>query len=478
MNKVAKNYLYNLSYQILLIIVPLITTPYIARVIGAKGVGTYGYTNSIVQYFILFGCIGLNLYSQREIAYYQQDKNKRDKIFFELVILRIITVSISLVIYFFTLASHGQYSTIFMIMSLDIISSMFDISWFFQGIEDFQKIVLRNAIVKIAGVILIFTFVKSQSDLYLYILCQSSVLLLGVLSMWLYMPKFVSLSNCHNLELKRHIKPTIVLFLPQIAVSIYTTLDKTMIGALTNDNAEVAYYQQSQTIVRIVLTLVTSLGTVMLPRVANLFKQNEMEKVKEYLGVSLKFTFFLSFPMMFGLIAVSSNIVPWFLGSGYDKVVPNMMLISPILVFIAFSNVMGTQFLLPIGRQREYTLSVVLGTCINVFFNFILIPHFLSLGAAVATVIAEMCVTGAQLYFVRKDFNLLQILKDNYKYILSSIIMFVVVMFISLKLTPSIIHTLMIAICGTCIYFICLILMKDKLINDLSIKIKEKIKSL
>ena len=132
MNKVAKNYLYNLSYQLLLIILPIITTPYVSRVLGASGVGTYSYTNSITQYFILIGCIGLNLYGQREIAYYQNDLNTRNRTFFELFFLRCITLIISVVVFYFTMIMNSKYSFIFIIQILDIIASIFDISWFFQ----------------------------------------------------------------------------------------------------------------------------------------------------------------------------------------------------------------------------------------------------------------------------------------------------------------------------------------------------------
>ena len=297
MNKVAKNYIYNLIYQILILIVPLITTPYVSRVLGAKGVGIFSYTNSIVQYFILFGCIGLNLYGQREIAYVQHDKEKRNKTFWELLILRIITVSISLILFFCTLATHGQYSYVFIIMSLDILASMVDISWFFQGIEDFEKIVLRNFVIKITGVILIFLFVKSSDDLRLYVLCHSGTLILGNLSMWFYLPKLVGKVALKKLEIKKHVKPTIILFLPQIATSVYTVLDKTMIGYLTGIEEEVAYYEQGQKMVKIVLAFITSLGTVMLPRVANLFKLKEMKKIKQYLSKSFRFIFFISFPI-------------------------------------------------------------------------------------------------------------------------------------------------------------------------------------
>ena len=474
MNKVVKNYLYNLSYQILVLIVPLITTPYVSRVLGAKGVGTFSYTNSIVQYFILFGCIGLNLYGQREIAYVQHEKEKRDKEFWELVILRIITVSISLIVFYVTIPFHGKYESVFLVMSLDILASMVDISWFFQGIEDFKKIVVRNFIIKTVGVALIFLFVKSSDDLLLYVICHSAALFLGNLSMWAYIPKLVARVKVRKLEIKKHVRPTVVLFLPQIATSVYTVLDRTMIGFLTGVEEEVAYYEQGQKIVKIVMTLVTSLGTVMMPRVANLFKQNEMDKVKNYLSKSFRFVFFLSFPMMFGLMAVSCNIVPWFFGSGYDKVVPNMMVIAPILVIIALSNIMGTQYLLPTGRQKEYTLSVVTGCVVNFVLNLLLIPQFLSIGAAVATVIAETSVTGVQVYFTRKDFNFGEIIRSNKHYIDFSLIMFVPTYLLAKYLPPSIVNTFICVVVGGVIYAGLLFAMKDETLFEAVEKSKGK----
>lgn len=475
MNKVVKNYLYNLSYQILVLIVPLITTPYVSRVLGAKGVGMFSYTNSIVQYFILFGCIGLNLYGQREIAYVQHEKEKRDKVFWELVILRIITVSISLTVFYFTLASHGNYASVFLIMCLDILASMVDISWFFQGMEDFKKIVVRNFIIKTVGVVLIFLFVKSSDDLLLYVICQSAILFLGNLSMWAYIPKLVGKIKVSELEIKKHIRPTIVLFLPQIATSVYTVLDKTMIGLLTGVEEEVAYYEQGQKIVKIVMALVTSLGTVLMPRVANLFKQNEMEKVKNYLSKSFRFVFFLSFPMMFGLMAISNNIVPWFFGTGYDKVIPNMMVIAPILVMISLSNIIGMQYLLAIGRQQEFTISLVTGCFVNFSLNLLLIPYFLSVGAAVATVIAETSVTCVQVYFTRNDFKFGEILRDNKHYIISSLVMFIPTYLLANYLHSTIVNTFICVVIGGVIYVGLLFAMKDETLFEALGKIKGKL---
>lgn len=472
MNKVAKNYLYNVSYQLLLIILPIITTPYVSRVLGATGVGTYSYTNSITQYFILFGCVGLNLYGQREIAYYQNDLKKRNRTFFELFFLRLITLSLSIFIFYITMIMHSKYSFIFVIQTLDIIASIFDISWFFQGMEDFQKTVVRNFIVRLICVILIFTFVKSPNDLQLYVLCYSGTLLLGNISLWLYMPKYVNWNDVTDINIKKHIKPTIMLFLPQIATSIYTLLDKTMIGFITNNTAEVAYYEQSQTIIKTVMTVITSLGTAMMPRIANLYKNNKTEEINIYMNMSIRFVLVLSIPFTFGIIAISKGFVPWFFGKGYDKVIPNMMLIAPIIIFIGMSNVTGTQYLLPLGRQKEYTISVIAGAVINFVMNMILIRYFQSCGAAIATLIAELSVMLIQIYCLRKEFNFYLIFKLAVKYLLFGFVMFLSVKLISQQLAVSIISTFIEIVVGAIVYIILLVISKDKIIYIIKNNIK------
>ena len=472
--KVIKNYLYNLGYQVLIILLPLVTTPYVSRVLGAKGIGTYGYTNSITQYFILFGCFGLNLYGQREIAYYQNDIQKRSKVFFELLLLRIITVSISIILYYFSFCQNPTYGYIFSIQIIDVVASMFDISWLYQGMEDFKKIVLRNTLVKICGLIIIFMFVKSPADLPIYVLSYSATLLLGNLSMWMYLPKFVKKVNLKYLDIQKHLRPTIVLFLPQIATSIYTMLDKTMIGALTNNTAEVGYYEQSQKIIRMAMTIATSLGTVMLPRVANLFKEGKLDEVKESMYTSFQFISFLTFPLCFGLIGISKGFVPWFFGEGYGKVVYNMMIISPIIIIIGYSNVIGTQFLLPTGRQKEYTLSVCTGTVVNLCCNFLLIPMLLSYGAAIATVIAELSVTLVQVIATRSTFSYRYIFKLVYKYIIAAVLMLVVLLFLSNIMPVGILYTVIQMTAGCFVYFIVLIVLKDSSIYTVINKIKRR----
>lgn len=474
MNKVIKNYLYNASYQLLLIILPIITTPYVSRVLGADGVGTYSYTNSITQYFILFGCIGLNLYGQREIAYYQNDVRKRNRTFFELVFLRAITISISLIIFYLTMVQFSKYSSIFLIQTLDIIASIFDISWFFQGIEDFKRTVLRNFLVRLLCVTLIFIFVKSPADLPLYVLCYSGTLFLGNISLWLYMPKYVNKNDINGLNIKKHIRPAVMLFLPQIATSLYTYLDKTMIGYITDNTAEVAYYEQSQTIVKTVMTVITSLGTAMMPRIANLFKTNQYEEIKKYMNASIKFVLLLAIPFTFGIMGIAKGFVPWFFGEGYEKVVPNMMVIVPVIIFIGMSTITGTQYLLPLGRQKEYTLSVIAGAMINFILNIIFISIFGSIGAAIGTLFAEFSVMAIQLYILRNEFDLKYIFELAVKYIIFGLLMFVVVILLSNILSVSIVSTFVEIFVGAIVYGLLLLISKDSIFDILKAKIAER----
>ena len=470
--KIIKNYLYNLSYQILVIIVPLITTPYVSRVLGAVGVGTFSYTNSITQYFILFGAIGLNLYAQREIAYRQGNKKDYSVTFYEIFIIKALCLMISIVLFYIFATGYTKYTVIFYIQIIDIIAAIFDISWFFQGLEDFKKIVIRNFIVKIAGVICIFVFIKTSSDLWLYVLCHSLTILLGNLSMWIYVPSLVNKINLKSICLKKHIRPAIMLFIPQIATSLYTLLDKTMIGVLTGFESEVAYYEQSQKIVKIALTVATSLGTVMMPRIANVFANNEKEKIEYYMSQAFHFIFILSLPITLGLMAISPKFVPWFFGEGYNKVILNMIIISPIIFIIGLSNVIGTLYLLPTNRQKEYTSSVIIGSVTNIILNILLIPHFLSYGAAMATVCAETFVTLTQIYFVRNDFNLKLIFKSNFKYLILSLTMFSIVFSTGLLFEATISTTIIQIVLGILCYLILLLLTKDDLIISIVNKLK------
>lgn len=459
---IAKNFLYNLMLQIVTLFMPLITVPYVSRILGKEGVGVYSYTLSIVQYFVILGTLGISMYGNRQIAYVRDDKEKMSKTFWSITFLKIITTSIALVVYIFIFGSNKEYGFIYLIQSLNIIAAMIDISWLYMGLEDFKKTVTRNLAVKIICVISIFIFVKNYDDLYKYVLINACMSLFGNIVMWIYIPKVVLRVKIKFTDMRDHLIPALQLFIPQIAIQIYAVLDKTMLGLLSN-TGEVGLYEQSQKIVKLVLGLVTSLGVVMLPRMSNTFANGDKEKMNEYLNRSLQGVAYVSIPMAVGLSAISKEFVPWFFGPGFEPVTYLMIILTPILFLIAMSNVLGIQYLLPTNRTKEFTQSVMVGALINIIINLILIPKYKSIGACISTVAAEFGVTIIQYLSLRDNINIEKIAKSILKYTVSSIVMFSCVRFIGMYMGAKIITTIIQAFIGAIIYILILLLLKEEI---------------
>ncbi|NMP36970.1 MAG: flippase [Clostridiales bacterium] len=457
---ITKNYLYNLSYQVFVILAPLITTPYISRVLGVKNVGTYNYAQSIVDIFILIGCIGLNLYGQRQIAYVSDKPAERSRAFWELEVLRVLTLTVTAVVFIFSVVNRAENQRIYWFLFIEIAASVLDINWFFQGLENFKIIAIRNFVVKSLGILAIFLFVKNEQQLDIYCLCYAATLLLGNLSLWVYLPKQLVRIPLKSLRIFSHFLPSLVIFIPQIATSIYTMLDKTMIGLLSDDY-QVSYYSQGEKVVKLALTIVVSLSLIMLSRVAKSFAEDKLDEVKGSLIQSFRLVFLLGFPITLGLIGIAPDMVQWFFGDGYEPVIPVMMVISPIVLFIGLSGVTGTQFLVPTKRMKEYSGSVAVGMGINVILNFFLIRLLGSIGASIASVIAEFSVMALQVFFVRKDFEW-KLLKPAWKNAVSAVIMLDCIFASRLILPHNYWLTTAVQITGGfAIYAVCLLLLRD-----------------
>lgn len=473
---ISKNYIYNVSYQLLTLITPFITTPYLSRVLGPHGIGIYSYTTSIVSYFILLSSLGIANYAQREIAYNQDNPQIQSRTFFEINLLRIILVSISLGVYYLTIIHFPDDHLVYWIQALNIIAVLFDISWFFQGLEEFGKIVFRNFVIKVLSVVLIFVLIHNPDDLNKYIFLLGFMNILSGISIWFYLPHYLVKVPWKEIKIFRNFSIIIQLFLPQVAIQIYTVLDKTMIGAITGSPLENGYYEQAEKVVKLSLTIVTSLGTVMMPRIAYSYAHGKIDAIKEDMMRSYRFVWFLTIPMFFGFIAVSSNFVPWFFGPGYEKVVPLMQILSGLVIAIGLSNVTGIQYLLPTNQQNKLTLSVVIGAITNFVLNLLLIPHLQSIGAAIASIIAECVVTGVQFYIVRNVFSIVNIIASMKKYFISGCIMFAAIFTLAFILPPSIIHTFIIIAIGLGCYLGLLSLLKDSMLYMAINKIKNKVR--
>lgn len=474
---IVKNYLYNLSYQILTLIVPIITMPYISRVLGTENVGLFNFFQSIVSYFVLIGCVGMNIYGQREVAFCKNNRFRRTRVFCELQIIRFVTIMLSTVLYYFVIIKNSTgYSNYYAILLIELFAAFFDISWFFQGVEDFRLQAIRNFITKILGLISIFVFVKTEQDLDVYVFFYALTVMVGNVSMWFSLPKYLGRTNIQLFGILKHLGPIFIMFLPQIATSVYAYLDKTMIRVFLEGMegyTEVGYYSQAEKITKIILTVVTSLGLVMLSRVANRFSAGDIKAVNDYIKKSFKFLFIIAYPATLGLMAISNDMIIWFLGEDYARSAPCMMILSPIILLIGISNIIGTQYLLPTNRMKEYTISVSCGLVVNVVFNSILISRYGCLGAAVATVLAELSVTAVQFVFVRKEFSP-KILLYGWRSLIAGLVMGVCIFAVA-RITPStFVSTVMQVALGIIIYVVMLLLLKEPFIYGAIDRIKKK----
>ena len=471
---IAKNYIYNLIYQMLTILLPLVTTPYLSRVLGAENIGIYGYTISIVTYFILFGTLGVSMYGQREIAYKAEDKKSRSIAFWEIIILRTITLSISILLFYLVYGRTGEYALYYKILIIQLLANVVDISWFFQGLEEFDKTVIRNLVVKILSLVLIFVVVKTQNDLWKYFLLYVGAEFLGNITLWFYVPKYFEKVDIKTLGLKKHIKPILALFIPQIAIQIYTVLDKTMIGLITGDMEEVGYYEQAQKIVKSAITVLSALQIVMNSRIANAHSKKDDKEIKDCLKISLNFVWFLSTPMMFGMMAIAAKFVPWYYGDGFEGVIPILIYTAPILLAIGLNGITGTQFLVQTGQQKIFSKSVTIGAVVNIVFNLILIKMFKGIGAVIASVIAEITVLGIQLKYFKQQFKLREILKLSKECLISGIIMFIVVSILANYMNVSILNTVIQIMIGAIVYLVMLIILRYQFLIDIIKQVTRK----
>lgn len=473
-SSIKKNYIFNLVYHIFALITPLIVTPYISRVLKSDGVGRYSFTYSIITYFVLFGALGFSLYAQREIARFQDNRYEQTKIFWEIIVARLITVFASLIVHaalILTKAYGENYTFLMLVLSINIISCAFDISFFFIGNERFILIALSSVTIKALGVVLIIVFVKNESDVWLYALFQMLIVFFSNIILWLWLPKMLVKIDFRALSIKRHFLPSLHLFVPTIAASVYTMLDKTLIGVMIQgvdsntgkliSEIENGYYDHAEKIVKLVLTIITSLGIVMLPRNSHILSAEQNDEFKSNINLSLRFVFFIGLPISCGLAAVAFNFSPWFFGDGYEKVPYLIIVLCPLVLFIGLSNVLGIQYLLPKKRDKFYTISIVSGAAINIVLNLALIIPLRSFGAAISTVIAELLIAILMAVFSRKEINLFKSIGKSWRYFIGAFLMFTSVFLTQRFLKPSILNTFVLIAEGIFVYFVVLLVLKD-----------------
>jgi len=472
---IKKNYIYNLSFTVYNSLIQLITLPFIARVLGKGNIGLQAFTISLSQYFVFFAVLGIAMYGIREIAFVRNDKTKLTNTFIDLWLILLVTTIISSFFYvIFIYFQAPELKTLLWVQGIALFTVCFDITWFFQGLEDFKTIAIRNIFVKTLVVISIFVFIKSKNDLILYIFILTFGNFVSQMLMWKYIFKYIDLKLFkYNFDrIKSHILRNLKMFVLQIAIQIYQYLDRTMLGYLGNIN-EVAVYDLAQKFVRITLLVTGTLGSVMMPRISNLIIQHKHEEIKYNIEKSLQIVISISLPIIFGIISVSKTFVPLFLGPEYVRVADLMILLSPVILIIPIGNIIGVQLMIPMGKELLVSICPILGAIVNIILNIILIPKIYATGAVYASIGAELAGTILTVYLMRKYINISHSIIKTYKSLIASIIMLIVLSILTNCLRLPLLPLFLIQISvGISIFSLILFVLKDDLIIFLKTQIK------
>ena len=451
-------------YQIMGVIVPLITAPYISRILGADGVGINSYTASILSYFTLFAALGIQSYGNREVAYHQNNIKERSKIFWELQILQTISTGIMIVLFIIFLLFQSKYKFYFLLQGISLLTVVANISWFFMGLENFKIIVYRNTIINILMIILTFVLVRNSSDLWIYILLVTGANLFANISVWPFLKREICKVSIKELNVKRHFVATLALLLPQIVTVAYSSINKTMLGWLGNV-VGAGYFYQANMIIVAVFAAVSSFAAAFLPRLSNLFSENKITEGKNLILDSFQMMYALSFLAIAGIYGVSGNFAIFYFGPKFSVVGPLMVIQAWIILLFGISVVIRSQYLMAIRRMKEITIASIIALVVNILFNIVLIPEFGAIGASIAVVITELMSTLYLIWSIRNDFKYRDVFRGIWKYVLAGVVTFLVIFNINMRNSMSIYNYIFETIAGILVYGICMVILRAPIVD-------------
>lgn len=422
------NLIYSVAYQILLIIIPLITAPYVSRTLGANNVGIFSTSNAFANYFLLFAMLGVNNYGNRSVARIRDNRQLLGKTFWEIFTFQFVASVIVCIVYIsYVLIIGIDHKTIYLIQFLYVLSAAFDINWCCFGLEKFKLSTTRNIIIRSLMVAAIFIFVRDGSDLPIYTAIIAGGSLVSMLAVWPFILKNVPFVKPSISGIVSHIKPNLVLFLPVIAISIYNIMDKLMLSEMST-KAEVGFYTYSENITQVPSTLIVALNNVIMPRMSNLFAKNTDSKITtSIMDNVMMFSMLISAAMAFGLAGTAEIFAPWFYGNDFSKCGTFIMLLCPIIIFKACAGVLRTQYLIPKSKDKLYVTSLIIGAAVNLIVNLILIPRFEGVGAIIGTIAAEFSVAFVQFALVRNEVPIMKYIRNGVAFCIIGAFMFAII---------------------------------------------------
>lgn len=473
MGKIAKNYLYNIAYQIFILIVPLLTAPYLTRTLGATNMGTYSYISSYASIISTLSLLGIYNYGVRQLAYIRDDEVEFNRTFWEINLLRFMLAIGGTICYF--AISKNKYSDMILLYYPWMLAGYIDLSWLFVAVEDMGPAVMKNFIAKLLSVIAIFIFIKSKNQLWIYILILSVSSLIANVSLFPQVIKYVSRPQFDIKSLKKHLAGTIVLFLPQIASLLYMQIDKVMLESITGNLEQISFYDQAEKIVKIPMTFITVISTIMMPRIANEYSRGDSQKIELYLTTISRLSLALALPMIFGMISIARQFIPWYLGAEYQPTAVAIVIISPIILSNAMMGISGSQYFIATNKVKIVIWSNLIGAMLNILANILLIPNYSFMGSAVASVMATYSIVIIQYFKLNKEIKVVRLLRSFPKYFVNSLTMAICVYFITCKMPIAPLTTLIQIVIGGGIYIILLFIERDLLLMGVLGYLKRKI---
>lgn len=461
------NFVFNFISQILTLIIPLITTPYVWNVLGRDGNGQYSFALSIITYFTLFANMGFDLYGQKQIAACLENKEKKSAIFWELFFLKLIFTAVAMAVLLGVLFGVGfgeKYDVLILILSIQIVAVPFDIQFLYRGDEDFLSIALRTILMKVAGMICIFVFVKNDTQVWLYALCLSLSIIASNLIMWPSAFFRIGRVPIRQLSLLRHMKPAILIFLPTLAVTVFSVFDKTMIGLLAKDpDAQNGYYEKAYQINAVVLLLVTIISPVMMSRNAYDYSGGRYEKVWEHLYAASRYVWMMGLPLIAGFAVLSHNLCAWFFRTEYEGIPILLMIMSVRFIASGFTEIFQNQLFIAIGKNQYPLIATGFAAVINVTLNYFMIPIYGAVGAAIATAVCEVANTSVSFFIAvkKKYISFFKVFALSWKYLLSAGIMFVPIFFMQRAMGETVWTFLLITLTGIAVYALSLTVLRD-----------------
>lgn len=474
-----KNLAYQTIYQLLNTCIPLITSPYLARVLGATQQGIFSYTQSIVNYFTLFAMLGVVNYGTRTIAGCGEDKKKRSENFWNIYIFQLFLSVIVLIVYgIYILEFCNDNLIISLIQGFYILGSLIDVNWLFFGVEQFEITVKRSIIIRIISLVCILVLVRQPQDLWIYTIIMSGSTVFSNAILWKFLPRIIEFSAiksvCFDL-IKKHIKPNIVLFIPLMAMSVYHIMDKTMLGALSTYE-ETGFYYNADKVINIPIGIISGVGTVMLPRMSALVENGKNEQSFRLFNISLEMIVCVSTAMAFGIAAISNEFTPLFFGAGFERCILLIIVLAPVLIVKSLSQTSRMQFLVPNHHEKIFMCSVFAGAIVNFIINICLIKQLGALGAVIGTMIAEMVTCVWQYIGMKRYIAVGKTLIKSTVYLIIGIVMYFVVRMIACLLPDSILGVLIEIVVGGIIYLALVMLVWFMFKNPIFSLIKNSIK--